>query len=101
MERAWLRSAACCVQPCPLCLSVYAGIGFLMVQVRDFLRTDVIVVCLIVYAFLGLLADFIVRSLERLLLQWRPDVHRPVNPATLRAPPSSPAAGPSLSRLAG
>ncbi|MEN1883655.1 ABC transporter permease [Streptomyces mirabilis] len=49
-----------------------AGIGFLMVQARDFLRTDAIVVCLIVYAFLGLLADFIVRSLERLLLQWRP-----------------------------
>ncbi|MEU6242525.1 ABC transporter permease [Streptomyces sp. NPDC047024] len=49
-----------------------SGIGFLMVQARDFLRTDVIVVCLIVYAFLGLLTDFIVRSLERLLLQWRP-----------------------------
>ncbi|HET9379527.1 MAG TPA: ABC transporter permease [Streptomyces sp.] len=49
-----------------------SGIGFLMVQARDFLRTDVIVVCLIVYAFLGLLADFTVRSLERLLLQWRP-----------------------------
>ncbi|MFJ3662606.1 ABC transporter permease [Streptomyces sp. NPDC090119] len=49
-----------------------SGIGFLMVQARDFLRTDVIVVCLIVYAFLGLLADFIVRSLERLLLRWRP-----------------------------
>ncbi|MGW6402465.1 ABC transporter permease [Streptomyces sp. NPDC055134] len=49
-----------------------AGIGFLMVQARDFLRTDVIVVCLIVYAFLGLLADFVVRTLERLLLKWRP-----------------------------
>ncbi|MEU5000358.1 ABC transporter permease [Streptomyces sp. NPDC021622] len=49
-----------------------SGIGFLMVQARDFLRTDVIVVCLIVYAFLGLVADFIVRTLERLLLQWRP-----------------------------
>lgn len=49
-----------------------SGIGFLMVQARDFLRTDVIVVCLVVYAFLGLLADFTVRSLERLLLQWRP-----------------------------
>ena len=49
-----------------------SGIGFLMVQARDFLQTDVIVVCLIVYAFLGLLADFVVRSLERLLLQWRP-----------------------------
>ncbi|MFF1381240.1 ABC transporter permease subunit [Streptomyces sp. NPDC058308] len=49
-----------------------SGIGFLMVQARDFLRTDVIVVCLVVYAFLGLTADFVVRTLERLLLQWRP-----------------------------
>ncbi|MFF2410412.1 ABC transporter permease [Streptomyces sp. NPDC058092] len=49
-----------------------AGIGFLMNQAREFLRTDVIVVCLVVYAFLGLAADVIVRALERLLLQWRP-----------------------------
>lgn len=48
------------------------GIGFLMTQARDFLRTDVIVVCLVVYAFLGLTADILVRALERLLLQWRP-----------------------------
>lgn len=48
------------------------GIGFLMNQAREFFRTDVIVVCLIVYALLGLFADFIVRTLERLLLQWRP-----------------------------
>ncbi|MFE2376479.1 ABC transporter permease [Streptomyces sp. NPDC059398] len=49
-----------------------AGIGFLMNQAREFFRTDVIVVCLVVYAFLGLAADAIVRTLERLLLQWRP-----------------------------
>ncbi|MFF2522933.1 ABC transporter permease [Streptomyces liangshanensis] len=49
-----------------------SGIGFLMNQARDFFRTDVIVVCLIVYAFLGLIADAVVRTLERLLLQWRP-----------------------------
>ncbi|MEU7031033.1 ABC transporter permease subunit [Streptomyces sp. NPDC046275] len=49
-----------------------AGIGFLMNQAREFFRTDVIVVCLVVYALLGLLADALVRSLERLLLQWRP-----------------------------
>ncbi|WP_206502955.1 ABC transporter permease [Streptomyces chrestomyceticus] len=48
------------------------GLGFLMNQAREFFRTDVIVVCLVVYAVLGLLADFIVRTLERLLLQWRP-----------------------------
>ncbi|MFI8965828.1 ABC transporter permease [Streptomyces sp. NPDC053493] len=49
-----------------------AGIGFLMNQAREFFRTDVIVVCLVVYAVLGLLADAVVRTLERLLLQWRP-----------------------------
>ncbi|MGW2861101.1 ABC transporter permease [Streptomyces sp. NPDC001205] len=49
-----------------------AGIGFLMNQAREFFRTDVIVVCLVVYALLGLLADALVRTLERLLLQWRP-----------------------------
>ncbi|PKV84367.1 ABC transporter permease [Streptomyces sp. TLI_146] len=48
------------------------GIGFLMNQAREFFRTDVIVVCLVVYAFLGLIADAVVRTLERLLLQWRP-----------------------------
>ncbi|MGX7760587.1 ABC transporter permease [Streptomyces angustmyceticus] len=48
------------------------GLGFLMNQAREFFRTDVIVVCLVVYAILGLLADFLVRTLERLLLQWRP-----------------------------
>ncbi|GAA0271775.1 ABC transporter permease [Streptomyces polychromogenes] len=49
-----------------------AGIGFLMNQAREFFRTDVIVVCLVVYAFLGLATDLVVRTLERLLLQWRP-----------------------------
>ncbi|MFJ9848481.1 ABC transporter permease [Streptomyces sp. NPDC101150] len=48
------------------------GLGFLMNQAREFFRTDVIVVCLVVYATLGLIADFVVRTLERLLLQWRP-----------------------------
>lgn len=49
-----------------------AGIGFLMNNAQEFQRTDVIVVCLLVYAGLGLLADLIVRSLERVLLSWRP-----------------------------
>lgn len=49
-----------------------AGIGFLMNQAREFFRTDVIVVCLVVHAFLDLAADVVVRVLERLLLQWRP-----------------------------
>ncbi len=49
-----------------------AGIGFLINDARDFLRTDVIVVGLLVYALLGLLTDGLVRTAERRMLAWRP-----------------------------
>lgn len=49
-----------------------AGIGYLINDARDFLRTDVIMVGLVLYALLGLLADGSVRVLERRLLAWRP-----------------------------
>lgn len=49
-----------------------AGIGYLAMTAREFLRTDVIIVSLIVYAVLGLLADQIVRVIERAALGWRP-----------------------------
>jgi len=49
-----------------------AGIGFLINDARDFLRTDIILVGLLLYALLGLLADTLVRGLERRLLAWRP-----------------------------
>ena len=42
-----------------------AGIGFLIADARDFLRTDIIVVGLLVYALLGLTSDALVRVLER------------------------------------
>ena len=53
-------------------INASAGLGYLINNARDFLRTDVIVVCLVVYALLGLGADSIVRALERHLLAWRP-----------------------------
>ncbi|MTD55779.1 ABC transporter permease [Amycolatopsis pithecellobii] len=48
-----------------------AGLGYLINNARDFLRTDVIVVGLVVYAVLGLVTDAIVRLLERRALRWR------------------------------
>lgn len=51
-----------------------AGIGYLINDARDFLRTDVIVVGLLVYAVLGLLADALVRALERRALLGRPSL---------------------------
>jgi sulfonate transport system permease protein len=47
------------------------GIGYLMTNAEQFFQTDVIVVCLIVYAFLGLFTDLIVRFAIRYLLAWR------------------------------
>ncbi len=49
-----------------------AGIGYLMANAREFFQTDVIVVCLVVYALLGLGVDLLVRFLERTFLAWRP-----------------------------
>ena len=41
------------------------GIGFLINNARDFLRIDIIVFCLVVYALLGITTDAIVRALEQ------------------------------------
>lgn len=49
-----------------------AGIGYLVMNARDFLQTDVIFDGLLVYAMLGLATDRLVRSLEIHLLAWRP-----------------------------
>jgi sulfonate transport system permease protein len=49
-----------------------AGIGYLINNARDYMRTDIIVVCLLVYCVLGLSTDFIVRMLEHFALAWRP-----------------------------
>jgi sulfonate transport system permease protein len=55
-------------------INATSGIGFLINDARDFLRTDVIVVGLVVYALLGLGADALVRALERRALAWRPNL---------------------------
>jgi len=48
-----------------------AGVGYLINNAREFLRTDVVVVGLILYALLGLATDALVRLLERKALRWR------------------------------
>jgi len=53
-------------------INTTAGIGFLASDARDFMRTDVIVICLLIYSVLGLLIDGLIRTLERFALAWRP-----------------------------
>jgi sulfonate transport system permease protein len=53
-------------------INAHSGLGYLMIRAQTFFQTDVIVVCLIVYAVLGLISDGLVRALERRLLRWQP-----------------------------
>ena len=55
-------------------INATSGIGYLINDARDFLRTDVIVVGLVVYALLGLGADALMRLVERRTLAWRPSL---------------------------
>ncbi len=48
-----------------------AGLGYLINNARDILRTDIIVVALLCYAVLGLVTDAVVRSLEKWAVRWR------------------------------
>jgi sulfonate transport system permease protein len=52
-------------------INANAGIGFMITTAEQFLENNIIVVCLIVYAILGLLADAAVRMVERRALSWR------------------------------
>ncbi|MFD5556348.1 ABC transporter permease [Streptomyces sp. NPDC127068] len=52
-------------------INATAGIGYLMAQAQAYARTDVLAVCILVYAVLGLTADGVVRLLERFLMPWR------------------------------
>ncbi len=50
-----------------------AGLGFLAMDAREFLRTDVIVLTIVIYALIGAGSDWIARLLERRLLRWHPN----------------------------
>ncbi|MGW2624686.1 ABC transporter permease [Micromonospora taraxaci] len=52
-------------------VNAQTGIGFLMMEAREFSQTDVVVLGLLVYALLGLISDSALRILERRMLTWR------------------------------
>jgi sulfonate transport system permease protein len=58
-------------------INASAGIGYLVMNARDFLRTDIIFDGLLVYALLGLGTDQLVRFIEKRALAWRPSTLRP------------------------
>jgi sulfonate transport system permease protein len=57
-------------------ISAQAGIGYLTMNAREFMQTDVVLVGILLYAVLGKLADFAARGLERWWLRWHPGYSR-------------------------
>ncbi|WP_234195129.1 aliphatic sulfonate ABC transporter permease SsuC [Pseudacidovorax sp. NFM-22] len=57
-------------------ISAQAGIGYLTMNAREFLQTDVVLVGILLYALLGKLADLFARGLERWWLRWHPGYQR-------------------------
>jgi len=52
-------------------INANAGLGFMINTAEQFLANNIIMVCLFMYAILGLLADGAVRLVERRALAWR------------------------------
>ena len=57
-------------------ISAQAGIGYLTMNAREFLQTDVVLVGILLYALLGKLADLLARGLEHWWLRWHPGYAR-------------------------
>ncbi|WP_186145514.1 aliphatic sulfonate ABC transporter permease SsuC [Burkholderia gladioli] len=53
-------------------ISAQSGIGYMTMNAREFLQTDVVVVGILLYAILGKLADVLAKWLERATLRWHP-----------------------------
>ncbi|MFC7584471.1 ABC transporter permease subunit [Nonomuraea antimicrobica] len=52
-------------------INVTAGLGYLMARATDYLRTDILALCVLLYAVIGLMADLTLRLIERVTMPWR------------------------------
>ena len=53
-------------------IAASSGIGYMAMNAREFMQTDVVVVAILLYALLGKFADSSVRWLEKLTIAWHP-----------------------------
>lgn len=56
-------------------ISASSGIGYMTMNAREFLQTDVVVLGILVYALLGKAADVATRAVEHRVLAWHPAYH--------------------------
>ena len=59
-------------------ISASSGIGYMTMNAREFLQTDVVLLGVIIYALLGKLSDVITKICERAALSWHPSYANPV-----------------------
>ena len=57
-------------------IAAQSGIGYMAMHAREFMRVDIVVFAILVYALLGKLADSIARVLEHICLSWNPAYRR-------------------------
>ncbi|MFZ6862869.1 aliphatic sulfonate ABC transporter permease SsuC [Undibacterium sp. Ji67W] len=57
-------------------ISSQSGIGYMTMNAREFLQTDVVLVGILLYALLGKLADSLSRAVEHYTLRWHPGYQR-------------------------
>lgn len=55
-------------------INTSAGLGYLLNSAQLYQQVDVILICIAIYALLGLSADLIVRTLEKIFMPWRAGV---------------------------
>ena len=51
-------------------ITLDSGVGYMAMNAREFMRTDVVVLSILLYALLGKLADIATRALEKKWLKW-------------------------------
>ena len=51
-------------------ISANSGIGYMAMNAREFMRMDIVVLSILLYAFLGKFSDVIARLIEKQCLKW-------------------------------
>lgn len=57
-------------------ISANSGIGYMAMNAREFMRLDIVVLSIILYALLGKLSDLIAKIAERRFLKWHPSYQK-------------------------
>ena len=52
-------------------IAAQSGLGYMAMQAREFMQTDIVVMAIVIYALLGKLADWVATLAERWCMPWR------------------------------